>query len=67
MTDTQTPKLVSIAGSGATTDRSEKLLDALNETLGEHGLGMPITAIIGVLELLKHALITGEALGDGLE
>lgn len=57
------PKLLGTSGAlgpsaaDQIADESSTLLDALQATLGEHANGMPVAAVIGVLEMLKHRVL----------
>lgn len=43
---------------GGSDPRCVALLKAMDATMREYGKGMPIPSVLGVIELLKHHLIT---------
>ena len=46
-------KLAKIDGSGRALDRTEAMAEAIKDAIYEHGEGMPLASIIGVLEIVK--------------
>lgn len=46
-----------IDGSGRALDRSEELCDAIKEVCYQVGNGMPLSTVIGVLEIAKAEIL----------
>ena len=55
-----TAQITTIATTAPQTDRTVDALEAVQQVLYDHLKGLPIATALGVLELAKHALLTGE-------
>lgn len=51
------PELSVIPGAGPTEDRADALCEAIKGVIYEHGAGMALAAVIGVLEIAKSEIL----------
>lgn len=51
------PELSVIAGAGPAEDRADALCKAIKGVIYEHGAGLALAAIIGVLEIAKSEIL----------